>query len=587
MRRALHRSAVLVPLGVAALLGVAGCRGEISSTGLGASAAGATGAGAGATGSTAGTGMTSGVAGVGVFQSNVTCDGARDVPVGPLRRLTRQEYANSVRDLLGATNVARDDLPADETVGPFASNTVTALGDLGTQQMLDSAERLGSAVVATQAALDRLVACDRTAGATDATCAAGFIDRLGRRAFRRPLAADEKARYVALFSSTAAGGTFADGIRLVVQTMLQSPSFLYHLELDPMPATPAAAGTIVALDQYQLAARLSFFLWNSVPDDALLTSASSGKLADVVGVRAEVTRMLADARARDAISTFHAQWLDLTKLAALGKDPTLFPRFTPALRDALQAETLAFVDDVLRAGDGRLDTLLTAPYSVLDGPLFDLYGVARPAGTTGPVRVDLDPTQRAGLLTQGAFLATHAHENQTSPVARGVAILRNVLCVALPDPPPNVDNAPPDPKAGATTRERFATHESVASCAVCHKLIDGIGMGFEAYDAIGAFRATDGGRAVDATGTVVGAPEIAGPFDGAVALSRKLAGSAQVQQCVARQWFRFALGRMETASDGCSLKGMFDGFQTSGHDVRQLLASIATSDAFRYRKVGP
>src|SRR4029079_7387232 len=147
--------------------------------------------------------------------------------------------------------------------------------------------------------------------------------------------------------------------------------------------------------------------------------------------------------------------------------------------------------------------------------------------------------------------------------------------------PPNVDNAPPDPKPGATTRERFATHETIASCAACHKSIDGIGMGFEAYDAIGAFRTMDEGQPVDAKGTLLGAPEITGPFDGAVQLAGKLAGTKQVQQCMARQWFRFALGRFEAASDGCSLKSMFDAFEASGHDVRQLLASIATSDAFR------
>jgi hypothetical protein len=317
-----------------------------------------------------------------------------------------------------------------------------------------------------------------------------------------------------------------------------------------------------------------------------MTAAAGGGLADTAAVRAQVERMLGDARARDAIATFHTQWLDLGKLATLGKDTKAFPQFTPAMRDAMQAETVAFVDDVLRKGDGRLETLLTAPYSILDGPLFDLYGVARPAGTTGPVRVDLDPARRAGLLTQASFLATHAHENQTSPVARGVAVIRNVLCVALPDPPPNVDNAPPDPAPGSTTRERFAVHESVASCAVCHKSIDGIGMGFEAYDALGAWRATDGGRAVDATGTILSAPEVNGPFDGAVALAQKLAGTQQVRECVARQWFRFALGRMEGASDGCSLKGALDAFETSHHDVRQLLAAIATSDAFRYRKAG-
>lgn len=576
MSRALHRPAPW--LAALCLLGL-GCRGEIGLAGSGAAGSGGL---PGDPGTAGGVGLSGAAGTTASFNSGVTCNGARDAPVVPLRRLTRQEYANAARDLLPGAVVARDDIPADESAGPFASNTVTAVTELATQQYLDSAARLASAAVSTPAALTALVACDRTAaGATDATCAAQFVERFGARAFRRPLAADEKARYATLYDAYAPGG-FAEGVRMVVQTILMSPSFLYHVELD---ASPQAAGAMVELDSYQLASRLSFFLWTSVPDDALMKAAAAG-LGEPTAVRAQVDRMLKDPRARDAIASFHAQWLDLSKLAGLGKDPARYPQFSPALRDAMQAETLAFVDSVVREGDGRLETLLTAPYSVLDGPLFSLYGVTRPAGTTGPVRVDLPPSQRAGLLTQASFLATHAHEGQSSPVARGVAVLRNVMCVAMPDPPPNVDNVPPDPKPGATTRERFAAHETIASCAVCHKSIDGIGMGFEAYDGVGAFRTTDEGKAVDATGTIVGAPEIAGPFDGAVQLAGKLAGSKQVQQCVARQWFRFALGRLENASDGCSLQATFDAFEASRHDVRALLAAIATSDAFRYRKVG-
>jgi hypothetical protein len=571
MSLALHRPAAL--LVVVCLLGGLACTGHIEGVRSASGAAGATTSVGGAGGSAA-------------FASGITCNGTTDTPVVPLRRLTRQEYASSVRDLLGMTNVSTDDIPADENVGPFSSNTVTSLTDLGTQQYLDSAETLSTAAVATPAALTALVGCDRTSPttATDATCASSFIDHFGARAFRRPLAADEKARYVSLFTNAAGTtATFSDGIRLVVEAFLQSPNFLYHVEADQ---TPQPAGALVALDSYQLAARLSFFLWGSVPDDPLMAAAAAGGLGDPTALRAQVTRMLAAPRAHDAIATFHTQWLDLGKLPATTKDPALYPQFSPALRDAMQAETVAFVDDVIRSGDGRLETLLTAPYSILDGGLFDLYGVARPAGTTGPVRVQLDPSKRAGVLTQASFLATHAHENQTSPVARGVAILRNVMCVGLPDPPANVNNAPPDPAPGATTRQRFAAHESVASCAACHKLIDGIGLGFEAYDAVGALRTMDAGQPVDSSGNIMGAPEIDGPFVGAVQLAQKLAGAEQVQQCVARQWFRFALGRLEDGSDGCSLQGAFNAFDASKHDVRQLLAAIATSDAFRYRKVG-
>lgn len=579
MSLALHRPAAW--LAVVCLLGL-GCTGEIGLSGPASGAAGSSGV-PGTPGTGGGPGVPSGGSGsTGTYDPGLTCTGARDAPVVPLRRLTRQEYANAVRDLLPGAVAARDDIPADENVGPFASNTVTSVTELATQQYLDSAAQLASAAVATPAALTALVACDRAAaGATDATCAAQLVDRFGARAFRRPLTAEEKARYVGLYTTYAAGG-FGEGIRMVVQTILMSPHFLYHVELD---ATPQPAGAMIALDSYQLAARLSFFLWTSVPDDALMKAAAAG-LSDPAAVRAQVDRMLKDARAKDAIASFHAQWLDLSKLAGLGKDTKTYPQYSPALRDAMQAETLAFADSVVRQGDGRLETLLTAPYSILDGPLFALYGVERPAGTTGPVRVDLPPAQRAGLLTQASFLATHAHESQSSPVARGVAVLRNVMCVPLPDPPPDVDNVPPNPKPGATTRERFAAHETVMTCAACHKLIDGIGMGFEAYDGVGAFRTTDEGKAVDATGNIVAAPEINGPFDGAVHLAGKLAGSKQVQQCVAKQWFRFALGRLEASSDGCSLQATFDAFEASHHDVRALLASIATSDAFRFRKVG-
>lgn len=572
---------------VVALL--AGCSGQIADPGP----AGQTGVGAGSGSGTGGVGGGIGGGGMGGFAggladpSVLNCNGTRDVAPTPMRRLTRQEYANSVRDLLGVSMPSREDIPSDESAGPFATNTVTSVTDLATQQYMDSAEGLARAAVAK---VDTLVGCSRPATA-DAACAAQFIDRFGTRAFRRPLAADEKVRYLGLYTSYAAGG-FAEGIRLVVQAMLQSPTFLYHVELAAMPpaagATAAGAiGSLVALDPFQVAARLSFFLWQSVPDDTLVSAASGGGLVDPASVRAQAERMLKDPRAGDAIASFHTQWLDLSKLSGLTKDTTVYPKFAAPVAAAMQAETVAFADHVLRNGDGRLETLLTAPYSILDGPLFDIYGVARPAGQTGAALVQLDPRQRAGLLTQGSFLATHAHQNQSSPVARGVAIRRNIMCQSLPDPPPDVNNTPPDPRPDATTRERLAEHQKNPTCGACHQLIDGVGLGFEAYDGIGAFRTTDQGKTINATGNIVGSADVNGPFDGAVALAQKLAASSEVQQCVARQWFRFALGRLETEVDGCSLKAVFAAFDSTRHDVRQLLTAIVTSDAFLYRRSVP
>ena len=507
----------------------------------------------------------------------VSCDDTRDVPATPMRRLTRQEYSRSIQDLLGLGLSSPDSIPADEAIGPFAVNTVTAVTELSAEEYLDSAESLAQTVVSKSTTLNQLVGCSRPA-TSDRDCAASFTDRFGKRAFRRPLTNDEKASYLAIYDASAASGGFSEGIRLVVQTFLQSPSFLYHVEI-PDGAPPS--GQVTSLDSYQVAARLSFFLWTSVPDDALLDEAANDHLTDPAAIQMQVTRMLADARASQAIANFHVQWLDLGKLDGLTKDTKIFPQYTTTMRDAMRAETMAFTDYVIRQGDGRLETLLTAPYSILDDPLFDLYGVSRPTGTSGPIKVALDPAQRSGLLTQASFLATHAAPNQSSPVTRGVAILRNVLCVDLPDPPPNVNITLPDPAPDATTRQRFTAHESVPACAGCHVSIDGIGMGFENYDALGSYRTTEGRLPVDATGNVVGT-DVPGPFDGAVALSQKLASSPQVQLCATKQWFRFALGRMETDSDNCSLKHAFDAFETSQHDVRALMSALATSDAFRY-----
>ncbi len=506
----------------------------------------------------------------------LVCTGV-DAGAAPLERLTRAQYANAVRDLLGLK--APFDvtlLGEDEKMGPFSSNDVAPVSELTLEQYTEAAETLARAAGTGLAAL---APCDRTTQ-DDAACASHFLDVFGRRAYRRPLADEEKAAYTALYSDYAAGG-YDDAIRVVVETMLQSPNFLYHVELAP----PASTAGVLTLDPFELASRLSFFLAATTPDDALLDAAAQGSLADAAGLRAQAERLLNAPTATDALASFHLQWLELDTLGALTKDPAVYPSFDATMAAAMQDETTRFVDYVFRKGDAKLETLLTAPYSFLEGPLFGLYGVAPVAGADPSMPVMLDPKERAGLLTQGSFLAMHGHENQSAPVQRGKVIIRNVLCESLPDPPPNVDTTPPAPSPGATTRQRFAVHETNPSCAGCHKRIDGVGMGLEAYDGIGAYRTMDGTQPVDATGLFLDTKDLNGPFNGAIELARDLAGSPEVQQCVATQWLRFALGRMETTADGCSLQGLHQAFDASGHDVRSLLVSVALSDSFRSKRV--
>jgi hypothetical protein len=197
--------------------------------------------------------------------------------------------------------------------------------------------------------------------------------------------------------------------------------------------------------------------------------------------------------------------------------------------------------------------------------------------------VDLPPNERGGLLTQPGFLAVHGHANQSAPVQRGKAVLRNVLCQALPSPPPSINTTPPDPSPDSTTRERFAVHERDPTCGGCHKRIDGIGMGFEHYDGIGGYRTHDGKPLVDATGQLLGT-DVDGKFDGAVALGQLLASSKLVHDCVTTQWYRFALGRLEVSDDRCALVALQEGFAETNGDVRGLLLSIARSPAFRRKR---
>jgi len=498
------------------------------------------------------------------------CDPAA-IEVGhmPLRRLTSEQYANAVRDLFGV----EADVGAfggDEKLGPFDANYAAPVSPTMVDQFRAVAED-----VATAASLDlaAIVPCDPT---LEPACLRDWVAAVGRRAYRRPLTDEELARYETLL---ALGQDDAARVRLVIQAMLQSPSFLYQLEFGlPEPT----AGDVVALEPYELASRLALFLWGSVPDDALLDAAAAGELGDAAGLRAHAERLLDDPHARGTVESFHVQWLHLDKLSALDKDPALYPLFDEDVRAAMVAETRRFAGHVVLDGDGRLETLLTSNEAYIDAPLFPLYGLPVPTVHDPDEPVLLDPAQRAGLLTQASFLATHAHHNQTSPIHRGVVVLTELLCQPPPPPPPDVNATPPDPQPGATTREIFEQQTAEPYCAGCHTMINGIGLGFEGYDAIGAFRELENGLPVDESGQVVGT-DVPGEFDGAVELAQRLAGSQQVRDCVATQWFRYSLGRLESTADACTLDDLRQSFADSDYDVRELMLALVQTDAFRYR----
>jgi hypothetical protein len=497
-----------------------------------------------------------------------------------LRRMTRSQLNHTVRDLLGVQGTPADALAPDEKVGPFDANAIAPVTDLLVQQHGEIADALATQVAPRMA---ELAGCDLVTGGT--TCATDFVQRFGLRAYRRPLQPAEVTDYVGLYSDELARGTAESAFTQVVSTFLQSPFFLYHADVG---ASGTASATPVPLTSYELASRLSYFLWDTMPDQTLFDLAANDTLKDDAVLSTQVDRMLADGKAVDAIPEFHLAWLGIGDLAGADKDATLFPAWNPTLALALRTETARFSDYVVRQGDGLMSTLYTAGFSFLEGPLFGLYGVTEPAGFVPGTQVTLPSGQRSGILTQASLLASHAHRNQTSPVHRGIVVRENMLCQPLDPPPLDVNVTPPEPTPATTTRERFANHEADPQCAGCHVLIDPIGLAFEHYDAIGAYRTTDGPSAVDASGEIIeGGAELSGPFIGAVELGQKLAQSATARDCLANQWFRFALDRVESVDDSCSIQTIRDGFAASGGNIRQLLAAIVKSEAFRnVRAVG-
>jgi hypothetical protein len=505
------------------------------------------------------------------------CDGLH--PGGsPLRRLTRFEYDNTVRDLLGDTSAPARGFVAEEEALGF-DNQATALGvpQLLAEQYMEAAEALAHQAMQAPA---KLLPCD-PAKAGEEACAGQLITQLGKRAYRRPLKDEEVNRLTKLYAWGKKQYDFSTGIELVIQAMLQSPHFLYRVEMG-MP-DPAAPG-VVALRPYELASRLSYLLWGSMPDEALFAAADAGALGTAAEIQAQAERMLDDPRARQAVGNFHEQWLGLRALDTLSKDTSVYPAYDESLRPLWKEETTRFLEQVVFEDDkGDVATMLTAPYSMMNGPLANFYGLI--GGPTGDdfERVTLDPGQRTGFLTHAGILAVNAKPNQSSPIHRGKFVRERLLCQIMPLPPNDVAIKAPDIDPGATTRQKFSEHETDPACSGCHHLMDPIGFGFEHYDGIGRWRDQDHGFPVDATGDIQGTTDSDGPFDGAVELGARLSQSEQVRQCIATQWFRFGYGHAEGSEDACVMAELQGAFKASGYSIKALLVALTQTQAFRYR----
>ncbi len=528
-------------------------------------------------------GGTSGSAGTGGSGTTMpppvnTPPAAETAGILPMLRLTHREYANTMRDLLGETSNASEGFEVD---GPGNSGfeTPNNVATINAQMYM---ERAATLAVSAMSRGTLAVPCAAPATqAAEVSCATDFIASFGRHAYRRPVTADESADLVALFQTARGlGFDFNQSLTHVTSEMLQSPNFLYHWEIgDQPPVRDTTDPALVHLTAYQVASRLSYFLWESMPDDALLTAAESGGLDDADGIATQATRMLADpTRATNALFNFHRQWLHIDNLDDLlpGTD----------LGTQLGRELATFVASVVLEGDGTLSSLLTAPYTFVNATTAPEYGAT--AQGDAFVRLELDPSQREGILMQVPFLRTNG---TAPPVDRGLVVYRQLLCGQVPPPPLVVPEVRP-PEPGMTTRERFADHEKNACAAGCHALFDPWGFAFENFDSIGRFRTMEENKPIDATGAPL--PSGAGvggvtpngveiPFQNAHELVHALASDAEVSWCTARQWSRYMLGRLEGDADAGSIENAYKAASASGYSIRDYLVALAKTKAFRLR----
>jgi hypothetical protein len=411
-------------------------------------------------------------------------------------------------------------------------------------------------------------------------CARKILSRLARRAYRRPVTDADVRTLVDFYRAGRGTRGFEGGIELALERLLISPEFLIRIEQDPNAATPGAPYRI---SQVELASRLSFFLWSSIPDDELLDLAAHGKLSGAAVLEQQVRRMLRDPRATALVTNFAGQWLYLRNMASLSPDPALFPEFDRNLRDAIQRETELFLESQLRE-DKTVVELLTADYTFVNERLARFYGIPNIYGNHFR-RVSLPGDSRAGLLGQASILMVTSYPNRTSPVLRGKWLLENILGSPPPPPPPNVPPLKENGEGGAppaTVRARMEEHRKNPICASCHARMDPLGFALENFDAIGRWRTTDAGAAIDASGTFPNGARFSGPVE----LRRVLLDQREsFVETLIEKLLTYALGRGLEPYDMPAVRAVRRGASAQDYRWSALILGTVNSLPFQMRSL--
>lgn len=502
-----------------------------------------------------------------------------------IHRLNNTEYNNTVRDLLGTQSKPAAKFLAEE--GLNFDNTATALGMTSAQYdgYFGAARDLMNEAAATPAELQRFLTCTPGNAAADA-CARQIIEGYGARIYRRPLEVAEVDRAMKVFNADVvrAGSSGKDALLLALRAMLSAANFLYRVELDPMPTSPVAH----SLTGYELASRLSYLGWSTMPDDALFAAAKDGSLWQDATLEAQVDRMLDDPKAGAFIESFAGQWLDIRKLITHSVTPTVFNTYTAELSDAMLQEGYLWFQEFVNK-DRPLSDWFTADFNFVNDTLAQHYGMPAPGTGAQLKRVEVTTDQRRGFLGLASFLTQTSFPSRTSPTLRGVWVLSELLCSPPPPPPANVPKldqsaTPAEMMQAAGTenvKTRLERHRADPTCAGCHRILDPIGLGLERYDGIGRYREKYGnGDPIDPAGTLPDGTA----FAGSEQLGQLVGQDPRFPACVESKLFTYALGREVEDYDAETLKDIQTKWTGRGPTIRNLMKQVVLSNAFRFRR---
>jgi hypothetical protein len=575
LKRALEVPSVALCLGIA--LSSVACTGNL----LGGSGGDCTDCGlsAGANGPGGPNGMsgngTSG-SGPGVTNPNGTPPGIEGIGWSTrYPRLSHPQWENTIRDLLAldalpglSSTFALD--PDSSRFDTFNARTVSSNLWLDYQR---GAETVAADVARDPAKLGKVVSASAMGNAQ------AFVTELGARAFRRPLTDAEITSHTDLFNQAAtlfgAGDAFVNGAEIVIRAFLQSPHFLYRVE-----STTLAADKKIWLNGYEVASRLSYGLWNTMPSAELFAAAKAGELTTLDGVKKWTASMLQDARAKGSLVSFHDQLFNVVNYGTIAKNEDLFPTFTEDLAPVLRDEAHRFFEEITVTRGGSIAGLLTTPVTFVNDRTAPFYGLNASYGST-LTKVDLDPSKRAGVLTHVGFLSKYGSQSQSDPILRGVHISLDIICSALPAPPNDIPSLPAQ-MAGQTNRQRVDVLTGEQPCASCHEtFINPLGFALENYDAIGQWRDTDNGQPVNAADTFnLDGADVS--FNGPVELSQALAKSPSVHRCYSKNWLEYVMGRKPAIEENGVLDNVAVASQTAD-SISGLLSNITALETFRAR----